>query len=131
MPLITLILLPFIGSLIAAMLPANARNTESTLAGVIALGCAIQTALLFPQIADGEVLRQEIEWLPALGLNLVIRMDGFAWMFCMLVLGIGSQNIQAKPSMRITRFSRSEEHTSELQSHSDLVCRLLLEKQKA
>src|SRR5260221_10909956 len=31
------------------------------------------------------------------------------------------------------RFSieyRSEEHTSELQSHSDLVCRLLLEKKK-
>src|SRR2546421_6062381 len=30
------------------------------------------------------------------------------------------------PSMR----SRSEEHTSELQSRSDLVCRLLLEKKK-
>src|SRR5436190_3436715 len=27
--------------------------------------------------------------------------------------------------------ARSEEHTSELQSHSDLVCRLLLEKKKA
>src|SRR5947207_11659196 len=30
---------------------------------------------------------------------------------------------------RSTR-ARSEEHTSELQSHSDLVCRLLLEKKK-
>src|SRR5438034_7306137 len=28
------------------------------------------------------------------------------------------------------RRARSEEHTSELQSHSDLVCRLLLEKKK-
>src|SRR5438132_3749720 len=28
------------------------------------------------------------------------------------------------------RRGRSEEHTSELQSHSDLVCRLLLEKKK-
>src|SRR5436190_7784792 len=28
----------------------------------------------------------------------------------------------------ISRAGRSEEHTSELQSHSDLVCRLLLEK---
>src|SRR5260221_6780425 len=33
-----------------------------------------------------------------------------------------------KAEMR--RLSRSEEHTSELQSHSDLVCRLLLEKKK-
>src|SRR5438132_9070569 len=30
----------------------------------------------------------------------------------------------------IIRNDRSEEHTSELQSHSDLVCRLLLEKKK-
>src|SRR5947207_7683198 len=29
-----------------------------------------------------------------------------------------------------SRDLRSEEHTSELQSHSDLVCRLLLEKKK-
>src|SRR5215468_11964833 len=28
------------------------------------------------------------------------------------------------------KFERSEEHTSELQSHHDLVCRLLLEKKK-
>src|SRR5436190_24386017 len=31
---------------------------------------------------------------------------------------------------RVVRIQRSEEHTSELQSHSDLVCRLLLEKKK-
>src|SRR5437588_1683696 len=30
----------------------------------------------------------------------------------------------------VMRKNRSEEHTSELQSHSDLVCRLLLEKKK-
>src|SRR5438034_6096342 len=36
------------------------------------------------------------------------------------------------PSLPTARgaISRSEEHTSELQSHSDLVCRLLLEKKK-
>src|SRR5260221_7609572 len=33
-------------------------------------------------------------------------------------------------SRAFTSRSRSEEHTSELQSHSDLVCRLLLEKKK-
>src|SRR5438034_6227673 len=31
---------------------------------------------------------------------------------------------------RAVPVERSEEHTSELQSHSDLVCRLLLEKKK-
>src|SRR5260370_4073574 len=31
---------------------------------------------------------------------------------------------------KISQFPRSEEHTSELQSHLNLVCRLLLEKKK-
>src|SRR5438132_8638634 len=44
-------------------------------------------------------------------------------------------HIQRKASFRDAdlehpRGRRSEEHTSELQSHSDLVCRLLLEKKK-
>src|SRR5438132_8153293 len=36
----------------------------------------------------------------------------------------------AGTASRVGRGRRSEEHTSELQSHSDLVCRLLLEKKK-
>src|SRR5947207_11935874 len=36
----------------------------------------------------------------------------------------------APPPRSGTSGRRSEEHTSELQSHSDLVCRLLLEKKK-
>src|SRR5260221_9611003 len=36
-----------------------------------------------------------------------------------------SSSMSVRPSEH-----RSEEHTSELQSHSDLVCRLLLEKKK-
>src|SRR5437588_5212132 len=36
----------------------------------------------------------------------------------------------AAVSAAATKHLRSEEHTSELQSHSDLVCRLLLEKKK-
>ncbi|SDL98812.1 multisubunit potassium/proton antiporter, PhaA subunit /multisubunit potassium/proton antiporter, PhaB subunit [Oryzisolibacter propanilivorax] len=90
MSLVFLVLLPFVGSLLAAVLPANARNTESTLAGIIAVFCTVQTALQFRHIEDGGVLRQDIEWLPALGLNLTLRMDGFAWMFAMLVFGIGA-----------------------------------------
>src|SRR2546430_3663748 len=35
-----------------------------------------------------------------------------------------------KPAIKSWRVRRSEEHTSELQSQSNLVCRLLLEKKK-
>src|SRR5690349_23965863 len=37
---------------------------------------------------------------------------------------------QARRFLRRRRRTRSEEHTSELQSRRDLVCRLLLEKKK-
>src|SRR5882672_9185675 len=37
---------------------------------------------------------------------------------------------QRRLTLNMDRAARSEEHTSELQSHSDLVCRLLLEKKK-
>ena len=80
----TIVLLPFIGSLIASALPSNARNLESTLAGAIALFGAVQLALYFPGIAQGEVYREEFTWLTAFGLNLSIRLDGYAWMFAMM-----------------------------------------------
>src|SRR5260370_5015354 len=46
----------------------------------------------------------------------------------------GSQSPQARapaaPAVLAEIANRSEEHTSELQSHLNLVCRLLLEKKK-
>src|SRR5260221_5161661 len=39
-------------------------------------------------------------------------------------------SLHGRPDGRLPVDQRSEEHTSELQSHSDLVCRLLLEKKK-
>src|SRR5438034_8558959 len=47
---------------------------------------------------------------------------------------VGKMDIIATLVLRINELyliTRSEEHTSELQSHSDLVCRLLLEKKKS
>src|SRR5947207_15842943 len=39
-------------------------------------------------------------------------------------------HVREAVQVRLGKQMRSEEHTSELQSHSDLVCRLLLEKKK-
>src|SRR5260221_8014798 len=42
--------------------------------------------------------------------------------------GIYARKWRAALAISVPRGLRSEEHTSELQSHSDIVCRLLLEK---
>src|SRR5438034_3778708 len=49
------------------------------------------------------------------------------WQPCAERMGRSPVNCETNKS---SRCERSEEHTSELQSHSDLVCRLLLEKKK-
>src|SRR5437773_8158043 len=48
---------------------------------------------------------------------------------CGSPVGISASSLRVEGSITPTAF-RSEEHTSELQSHHDLVCRLLLEKKK-
>src|SRR5690606_26606881 len=70
-------------------MPQDARNHESWLAIVVAVVGLAVAASLYPALADGGVVRREFEWLPAQGLYFVLRMDGLAWVFTMLVLAIG------------------------------------------
>jgi multicomponent K+:H+ antiporter subunit A len=88
--LIAVLLLPFIGSFVAALLPTNARNMEAWLAGAIALAGLAMMATLYSAVADGGLIRSEIAWLPQFGLTFTLRLDGFSWMFAMLITGIGA-----------------------------------------
>lgn len=90
MSLILILVLPFIGSLCAALLPTNARNAEAWLAGLVALSCFILVASLYPQVVDGGVIRTDFAWAPALGLQFTLRMDGYAWLFSLIVSGMGA-----------------------------------------
>ena len=89
MSLFLLLLLPFVGSAVAALLPTNARNLESLWAAAVALAVAVPLGLMYPQVASGQVVAEQLAWLPSLGMNLSVRIDGFAWMFAMLVSGMG------------------------------------------
>jgi len=90
MSLILILALPFAGSLCAALLPSNARNAEAWLAGLIALVCVVLIATLYPDVANGGVIRADIPWAPALGLQFTLRMDGYAWLFALIVSGMGA-----------------------------------------
>jgi NADH:ubiquinone oxidoreductase subunit 5 (subunit L)/multisubunit Na+/H+ antiporter MnhA subunit len=76
--LILLISLPFVGSAVAALLPANARNAEAWLTAGVAIAEIVLLATCYDAMANREVLRIELEWLPEAGLNFVLRVDGFA-----------------------------------------------------
>ncbi|MET0981502.1 MAG: monovalent cation/H+ antiporter subunit A, partial [Telluria sp.] len=84
-----LVLLPFIGAIIAACLPNGSRNRPAAVAGAVTLAALMLAIHAFGRISAGEVLYQRYEWLPDFGLDLVLRMDGLAWVFTVMVLGIG------------------------------------------
>tara|TARA_R110000796_G_scaffold252577_1_gene388070 strand:- start:39545 stop:42448 length:2904 start_codon:yes stop_codon:yes gene_type:complete len=89
MMLLVLLFLPFLGSLVAALMSSDARNREAWLAGSIMLTGLVLVGLQFPQMQAGEVVRFQVAWLPEYGLNFVLRMDGLTWLFALLVQGIG------------------------------------------
>src|SRR5438034_2345006 len=59
-----------------------------------------------------------------------VKIIGVTSHFVTMRLDEGPIIAQGSFNVRPAWALRSEEHTSELQSHSDLVCRLLLEKKK-
>ena len=89
MRLCLIVILPFIASLCAAFMTSGSRKVASWIAGSVALASTMLAASLYPAIADGEVIRFVASWAPQYGLEFNLRMDGFAWMFTMLVSGMG------------------------------------------
>jgi len=88
--LLVIIALPFVGSLLTAFLLRTAsRLLPASIAGLVAATLTLGTASLYPFVVNGGVVRFQIDWLPQLGVNLTLRMDGFAWMFAMLVSLVG------------------------------------------
>jgi multicomponent K+:H+ antiporter subunit A len=84
-----LILLPFAGALVAACMPTGSRNRPAAVAGAVTLAALALAIGAFGRVSDGEILRERYAWLPDMGLDLMLRMDGLAWLFTVMVLGIG------------------------------------------
>jgi multicomponent K+:H+ antiporter subunit A len=88
---VLLVGLPFAGgALLFALAHRLSRMTAAWIAGAVALaGCAIVAATA-PAVFDGEVLRWSVRWVDRLGLGFGLRMDGLAWVFALLICGIGA-----------------------------------------
>ena len=85
-----LLVLPFFGSLVSIfLLNTPSRTLPSWAAGSVAFLSLLVVAAAYPAIYDGEVLRFHVEWVPQLGLDFTLRMDGFAWLFSALITSIG------------------------------------------
>jgi multicomponent K+:H+ antiporter subunit A len=85
-----LALLPFAAAALLAAVPNRSKPAAAWIAGLTALaGCAL-LASLAPAVFDGQVPAWSVPWMPGLGMDFGFRLDGLAWMFSLLILGIGA-----------------------------------------
>jgi multicomponent K+:H+ antiporter subunit A len=87
--LILLAILPFLGAAWLALLPRASRNVQAAVAVVhvaAALGVLTLAAPAALGAAPGQV---QLPWVPALGLDLTLRLDALGLLFAGLILGIG------------------------------------------
>jgi multicomponent K+:H+ antiporter subunit A len=90
MPLAALLLLFTMAAVGVALLPVRARDSAAVIAGGSALAGLIGVVIRFPAVRNAGVSVQRIAWVPSIGLDLALRLDGLTWTFAVLVLGIGA-----------------------------------------
>jgi len=90
MTLSLLLFLPFVGCVIAAFLPSNIHRLEAWLAGLVALGCIALLLMQLPLILDGQVVKLTLAWIPSMGIDFTLRLDGYAWLFALIIAGMGA-----------------------------------------
>ena len=59
------------------------------LAAVPSLATVLWLVAVLPGVVDGDVLTSHVSWIPELGVDLDLRLDGFAALMLVLVAGIG------------------------------------------
>ncbi len=88
--LLLVLVLPFVGSVASAfILKTTSRDLPVFVAGTTTLLTLILSASAYPFVTHNGVLRFNAEWLPQFGIDFALRLDGFAWIFTMLVTSIG------------------------------------------
>ena len=89
MNLLLISLTPFIGAIFTAAISRLGR-LHSAWAAVVVTSLALLLLLpLVPDVFAGQVLIQRFSWIPMVGLDVAFRLDGFALLFALLILGIG------------------------------------------
>jgi len=89
MNIVWIVLFPILGVFLALYSGRFGRNlctSLTALAPALALLTLISHA---PTVFSGEAVYASLEWIPLLGLNLALHLDGLGFLFSLLILGIG------------------------------------------
>ncbi|WP_372016195.1 monovalent cation/H+ antiporter subunit A [Pseudoxanthomonas sp. 10H] len=85
-----LLALPFLAAVAMAFLRTRPRGQVAWVAAAAPLLGLLVLAWATPSVLQGWTLRADHAWIPQVGMDLDLRLDGLAWMFAGLVLAIGA-----------------------------------------
>ena len=89
MSLFFIVLLPFLGALLPSLMNSAGRAAVAGVTFTVTLAAFVGLLSNLPSVLAGEVVLAQIDWMPLLGLNITLMLDGLGFFFAMLILGIG------------------------------------------
>jgi multicomponent K+:H+ antiporter subunit A len=87
--LFLIVALPFLGALLPGIMNSAGRQAVGGVTFTVTLAALIGLLTNAPAVFRGEVVQTGIDWLPGLGLNVNLMLDGLGFFFAFLILGIG------------------------------------------
>ncbi len=89
MSLFLVVALPFLGALLPGLMNSAGRKACAGVTFTATLAAFIGLLTNLPAVWAGEVVTARADWLPELGLNVTLMLDGLGFFFAFLILGIG------------------------------------------
>ncbi|OAN86030.1 monovalent cation/H+ antiporter subunit A [Sulfitobacter geojensis] len=89
MSLFLVVALPFLGALLPGLMNNAGRQACAGVTFTVTLAAFVGLLTNLPAVLAGEVVTTGVNWLPALGMNVNLMLDGLGFFFALLILGIG------------------------------------------
>lgn len=89
MSLFLIVALPFFGALLPGLMNSAGRQACAGLTFTVSLAAFIGLLTNLPAVLAGELVTARVDWIPSLGLNFTLMLDGLGFFFAFLILGIG------------------------------------------
>ncbi|MBS0125934.1 monovalent cation/H+ antiporter subunit A [Thetidibacter halocola] len=89
MSLFLIVALPFFGALLPGLMNSAGRSACAGVTFTVSLAAFVGLLTNLPSVLSGDVVMARVDWMPALGLNFTLMLDGLGFFFALLILGIG------------------------------------------
>ena len=89
MSLFLIVALPFLGALLPGLMNSAGRVACAGVTFMVSLLAFIGLMTHLPAVMAGELVTARLDWVPLLGLNVTLMLDGLGFFFAILILGIG------------------------------------------